>query len=148
MNEAASAIRDRAVFLGWIAGILIACALVWILTRPLQSRYLLRAVNKVFIATEDSRRLAASLEKPADGPSPPGYWYSMLESADRLFVFGAMWDGILIPCGALVTPEGTVAEIIPLSEHARQVLDALPPGVMKLYIRRIEAVSGGPGGGI
>jgi hypothetical protein len=138
-------IRDRAILGGWIAGFLIVCALIWNLTRPLQTRYLLRTVNRVFIDIGDSRRISSPLARQGGKPVPMGYWFSMLESADRMFVFGVMQDGILIPCGAIVSLEGKVKEIIPLSGHARQILHTFPAGIMGLYIRRIEAA--GRGGG-
>ncbi|GHV95704.1 hypothetical protein AGMMS50293_20240 [Spirochaetia bacterium] len=143
MSDAAPAIRDRAIFLGWIAGLLMAGALVWIFTQPLQSRYLLRAVNRVFIAAGDTRRLAAPLARPAGKAGPMGFWYSMLDSGDSIFVFGIMRDGILVPCGARVSTDGKVEELIPLSGHARQALSSTPPAVLQLYVRRIEAAKQG-----
>ena len=138
MSGAVSGIRDKAVFSGWIAGLLIAVCLLWIFTRPLQERYLLRTVNRVFIASGDSRRLGARLAKPSGKSSLLGYWYSMLDSTDRIFVFGAIQDGILVPCGAVVSANGEVREIIPLSVHAGQVLDNIPQSIMRMYARRIE----------
>ena len=138
MSSAVPEIKDRAVFAGWIAGLLIAVAMLWILTQPLQARYLLRTVNRVFIAEGDSRRLSAQTARPGGKSSLPGYWYSMLNSTDRMFVFGAIQDGILVPCGAVVSANGEVTEIIPLSAHARQVLGNMPQGIMRMHARRIE----------
>jgi hypothetical protein len=135
------AFKARLVFLAWIAGIFAALALLWILTQPVQQRYLLRAVNSVFIAAGDSRRVVS----PAAGPpgGPPGFWYSMSGSKDRLFVFGIIQDGILIPCGARVNEAGKVEELLPLGFHADRTLDTLPPGILHIYVRRIEAALAG-----
>ena len=138
MTVAGTGIRDRAVFSGWIAGLLIAIALIWILTRPMQERYLLRTVNRALIVSGDSRRLSAQTAKPAGKSSLLGYWYSMRDSTDRMFVFGAIQDGILVPCGAIVAANGEVREIIPLSAHAGQVLENMPQGIMRMYAQRIE----------
>jgi hypothetical protein len=139
MSGAVPEIRDRAILAGWIAGLLIAIVLLWVFTRPLQERYLLRTVNRVFVAAGDSRRLSGGMTRPAGKSSMLGYWYSMLNSTDRIFVFGAIQDGILIPCGAVVSANGEVREIIPLSAHAGQVLENMPENVMRIYVRRIEA---------
>jgi hypothetical protein len=75
-----------------------------------------------------------------------GVWYSMNNSSSDMFVFVIMWDGILIPCGALVSPEGKVGALIPLSGHAKQIMGWLPQSVVGMYIRRIEAAAAGRGG--
>ncbi|MDR1576572.1 MAG: hypothetical protein LBS37_11250 [Treponema sp.] len=138
----APALKDRAIFLAWIAGILLAGMLLWSLTQPFQARALLRAVNKMFISMEDSRRLSAPLGRRPISANPMGVWYSTLDSGTNMFVFAIMWDGILIPCGALVSPEGKVAELLPLTEHARRLLDRLPPkSVVQMYVRRVEAAA-------
>jgi hypothetical protein len=131
-------IRDRFVFLGWIAGLLAAGALVWTLTRPLQSKYLLRNVNRIFLSTEDTRRVTAPADNFHSGSGLMGMWFEMLNSQDMFFVFGVMRDGILVPCGARVSVQGRVEEIIPLSVHARQVFDSIPAGVLRLYTLKIE----------
>ena len=143
MSVAVPEIKDKAIFAGWIAGLLIAIALIWTFVQPLQEFNLLRAVNRVFITAGDSRRLSARIVRPAGKSSLLGYWYSMLGSTDRMFVFGAIQDGILIPCGAIVSANGEVTEIIPLSAHARQVLENMPQSIMRIYIRRIESQGGG-----
>jgi hypothetical protein len=51
----------------------------------------------------------------------------------------------MIPCGAEITQEGRVAEIIPIGHHARQVFERLPPGTISMYTRRIEEASSGGG---
>ncbi|MDR0584841.1 MAG: hypothetical protein LBG57_10920 [Treponema sp.] len=139
-------LKDRAVFLAWIAGFLLAGILLWSLTQSLQARSLLRAVNKVFVSTEDTRRLSAPLGRRPINANPMGVWYSVLGSAANMFVFAIMWDGILIPCGALVSPEGKVEELLPLTEYARRLLDQLPESVVQMYVRRVEAAAAGRGG--
>lgn len=139
-------LKGRAAFLGWIAGLLLAGMLLWSLTQSLQARGLLRAVNKVLVSLEDSRRLSGPLGRRPISANPMGVWYSMLGSGAHMFVFAIMWDGILIPCGALVSPQGTVEELLPLTEHARRLLDQLPQSVVQMYVRRIEAASAGRGG--
>jgi hypothetical protein len=137
-----SELRDRAVFVGWIAGLVLAGALVWSLTQPLRVRMLMRSVNRTLVLQGDSRRLAAPFAAPrAEGPF--GVWYSLLNSGSRFFVFAVMRDGVLVPCGAEVSAEGKVEEIIPLGAHAGQVLGGLPRGLLKIHIRRIEKAAAG-----
>ena len=134
-------IKDKAVFLGWITGLLTLTALLWILTQSLQSYYLLRTVNNVFIAADDSRRLAGSTNQTFGKTGLMGYWYSMYNSTDKMFVFAVFQDGILVPLGAIVSSNGKVDEVIPLSAHAVQTFDILSHNVLKLYVTRIEAAA-------
>ena len=138
MTDSVPEIKDRAIFIGWISGLIIMICVLWIIIRPFQARQTLRAVNKVLIATGDPRRINAHVSRPLGKHGPLGYWYSTVESIDQLFVFGVMTDGILVPCGAVVSANGKVEEIIPLSIHARQVLKDMPDGVVRVYINRIE----------
>jgi len=131
-------LKDKAILIGWIAGLLLLISVIWILTQPVQAGYLLRTVNNVLINNNDSRRLSSFIHKKSVKADLLGYWYSIYNSTDQLFVFTVFQDGILIPLGAVVSANGTVQEIIPLSAHAVQVSNALPDSVMKMYISRIE----------
>jgi hypothetical protein len=134
-------IRDDAIFIGWIAGLLVAASLIWSLTRPLQTRYLMRAVNRALTAREDTRRLAAPVDRYAVSTNPIGVWYTMLNSDSGIFVFTIMRDGALVPCLAELSPEGRIRELIPLSGSSEQVLDHIPRSIVDVYIRRIEAAA-------
>jgi len=134
-----SGIKDKAILLGWVAGLLISISLLWIVTQPLQSHYLLRSVNKTFITSGSSMRLSGTLIQNWEKPALFGYWYSMLNTTDRMFVFAVFHDGILVPLGAVVSPNGKVEEIIPLSAHAMQKMENLPGSVILIYTARIEA---------
>jgi hypothetical protein len=68
-----------------------------------------------------------------------GYWFSMSNSTDQMLIFPIFKDGILIPLGAIVTPDNTVSEVIPLSAHAVQAFNSLPASILQMYIKRIEA---------
>ena len=136
MNQAG--IKDKMIFLGWIAGLFIAITLLWGFTRPLQARCLLRAVNRVFMTNGDTLRLSSHLPQTGKN-SMLGYWYIVFNSTDRFFVFGLFHDGILVPCGARVSMNGKVDEIIPLGAHSRVFLENVPESIRKMYIERIEA---------
>ena len=139
--------KDRAISLGWIAGLLIIISLLWILTQPLQERYLLRTVNRAFITAGQPYRVTASLAQNGKNAFLLGYWYSMLNTTDRMFVFAVIRDGILVPLGARVSANGDVEEIIPLSAHAVQTMENIPHSVMRMYVARIEAIAKRSDGG-
>jgi hypothetical protein len=130
--------KDKLVLLAWIAGLLLFISMIWIFTRSLQTYYLLRSVNNVLVNSEDSRRLSAHLPKKYHKAEPLGYWFSMHNSPDEMFVFTFFHDGINIPLGAIISANDGVREIIPLSAHAAQVFDGLPQSVLQIYISRIE----------
>jgi len=144
LSPEAAALRDKAVLLGWVAGILLLISLLWILTTPLQTHYLLRTVNSVFVNRGDSRRVIAHLNIRPAKANLLGYWFSMMGSTDKMFVFTVFQDGILIPLGAIVRQDGKVSEVYPLSAHAVQIFDKLPESILHIYIRRIEnSIQGG-----
>jgi hypothetical protein len=140
------AYKNKAISVCWIAGLLILIALLWILTQPLMARYLLRTVNRAFINTGRPYRIASSLTQGRENSSLLGYWYSMVNTQDRMFVFAFLRDGILVPLGAIVSPEGDVKEMIPISAHAVQIMDELPDKIQQIYATRIEAAAKNDGG--
>jgi hypothetical protein len=135
-------IKNNILLAGWITGLLVIITLIWILTQPIQTYYLLRTVNSVFINTGDSRRLTAHIDNRTGKSKPLGYWYLMHNSTDKMFIFAVFQDGILIPLGAIVSDDNTTntltVEIIPLSKHASQTFNNLPQSILQMYITRIE----------
>jgi len=134
-------LKDKALLFGWIAGLLLFISVLWIATHGAQGYYLMRAVNSVFINNDDPRRVTSLLQKPDrenKHQNLMGFWYSMHLSQDSMFVFTVFQDGIMLPLGAIVSPDGNVEEIIPLSAHSEYVFDSLPKSVLQMYITRIE----------
>ena len=134
-------LKEKAVFLGCITGLLFLIALIWILTQPIQKQYLLKTVNSVLIETGDSRRLAESAPGNSENRNLLGYWYLLQNSTDKMFVFAVFQDGILVPLGAVVSDNGNVNEIIPLSAHAVQIMDNFPQSILQIYKTRIETAA-------
>jgi hypothetical protein len=139
MKSMTSALKDRTVFAGWIAVLVLIASLLWSLTFSFRSDCLMRAVNKVLISMNDDRHLASPVPRPFAGPVPLGCWYRLYESGSLFFVFAVMREGILVPCGAEISEQGKVVDIIPLGSHARQVIDRIPQGLIQVYVRRIES---------
>lgn len=140
-------LKDKAILLGWIAGLLFLISLLWILTGPAQAQKMLRTVNGVFITTGDNRRVSTYLHVNSGKAGLLGYWYSMYNSNDKMFVFSVFKDGILVPLGAVVS-DGKVGDIIPLSAHAMKTFDAIPESFLQVYVTRIEeSIPDSEGGG-
>ena len=139
--------RDKLILLGWITGLLLLVCVFWISTQTLQANHLMRTINSVLFNNEDYSsaenviRLSAYMPKKSKNAGLMGYWYSIHNSSDLMFVFMVFQDGILVPLGAIVSPDGTVQDVIPLSSHALQVYEKLPQSILKMYIMRIEEVS-------
>jgi len=131
-------LKDKAILSGWITGLILIISMLWIFTNGLQANYLLRSVNSVFANNYDSRRLSAFINVKSHKADILGYWYSMNNTTDRMFVFTVFKDGIMIPLGAVVKADGKVDELMPLSAHAVQVFDDLPDSILQMYITRIE----------
>jgi len=132
-------IKDKVILAAWITGLIILISVLWIFTQPIQSHYLMRSVNGIFINNNDTRRVSAPIQQETGEINMIGYWYSMYNTSDKMFVFAVFQDGILVPLGAIVTESGTVKEIMPLSAHAVHVFDALPESILKMYSNRIES---------
>jgi len=143
-------IRDAMKLFGWIGSILIVAGVCWALTQPVRSRFLMRAVNRVLEQYGDSRRLG-ELSSGSGGAPIIGSWYTMTKARQqgisgtdnfsegtRAFVFSFIAEGTFFPCAAVVDPMGRVQEFIALNMHGKKILDRISPGILKLYIRRIE----------
>ena len=134
-------IKNKAIIFGWIIGPLFFLSLIWILSQPLQKYYLLRTINNVLISNGDSRRIT-EYKGVSDGRAGLfGYWFLLYDSPGSMFVFAAFQDGILVPLGAIVSDNGSVDDIIPLSAHAMQIADKLSISVLQVYIKRIETAA-------
>jgi hypothetical protein len=130
--------KDKAILFGWILGLLLLVSVLWIVTQQAQAFKLLRSVNNVLISNNDLRRVSEYLHIKAGKTEALGYWYLMHNSVNKMFVFTVFQDGISIPLGAIVSPNGTVDEILPLSAHAVQIFDTMPKNILQMYINRIE----------
>jgi hypothetical protein len=136
-------LKDRAIFFGWIAGLILIASLLWSLSFPFRAFCLMRSANKVLITMDDPRRLVAPLPHSAAGPVSLGCWYRLSGSDSPLFyVFTFVQGGILVPCGAEISGKGEVIDLIPLGNHARQIMSRTPHGLIQMYVRRIEAAAG------
>jgi hypothetical protein len=140
-------LKDGSIFAAWIAGILLIGGLCWLLSMPLRSHLLMKAVNRVLIRIDDSRRLDAviPLSELKPGALRLGTWYSMAFSGEgnRAVVFTLIAEGYFFPCLAEINQEGRVEDIIPLSRHGEKIFRRLSPGNIQIYIRRIEGIEGG-----
>jgi len=151
-----SSLLDSVVFMDavklfvWIGSILVIAGACWMLTQPVRDRYLMRAVNRVLEQYGDSRRLS-ELASGSGGSSIIGSWYIMIKGRQqgisgtdnfiegtKAFVFTFIAEGTFFPCAAIVDPMGQVREFIPLNIHGKKILDRISPGILKLYIKRIE----------
>ena len=140
---------DRALLLGWIVGLVLAASLLWGLSFSFRAARLMQVTNRALALMNDDRRLAQPMPRQLAGALPLGAWYSLAgpsaESSESaasgatFFVFAIMQNGILVPCGAEISAEGEVIDIIPLGNHARRVLDKIPRGMIQVYSNRIES---------
>ncbi|MCL2380250.1 MAG: hypothetical protein FWC64_01495 [Treponema sp.] len=145
-SEDTARLKDRAALAGWIAALVLTAAIAWFFTQPLRDYALFNVVNQALQQSGDSRRLDAPVPSGALSPgvSRIGFWYTMtgMPAGTRVFVFAFIAGGTFFPCAAVVSPEGTVEEFIPLNSHARRMLAQTAPEIVRLYARRI--VGAGP----
>jgi hypothetical protein len=132
-------LKDTAILAGWIGGLVLVGALLWILTGPVRDRGLLSAVNRSFAAQRESIRLTEPLPRQIEGREALGRRFALADSAGSLLIFPILNGGISLPVGVLLDDQGKVERLIPLGNHGRQVFDRIPQGTLNVYIRRIEA---------
>ena len=134
-------LKDVAIFAGWIAALLLVAGTIWFFTQPLRDNFILSAVNQVLEQSGDQRRLAAPVSSGSlhPGVSRMGFWYTVtgLPEGSMAFVFTVIAGGTFFLCAAIVSPEGTVQEFIPLSNHAERMLRRISPEILDIYSRRI-----------
>jgi len=140
MKDAAT-FKDTTIILAWMASIIIIASICWFSTQPLRHRQMIRAVNRVFIQSGDSRRLLEPSSRERKGSLLTGSWFTMLDETPirkRVLVFSFIGEGTFFPCAAVMTQDGKVGELIPLNSHGEKVLRRVSPGILEIYIRRIE----------
>jgi hypothetical protein len=130
--------KDLGILLGWLAGLLLIGGLFWSLTENVRSRGLQRVVNRVLADSGDPLRLSGVISGPGKRIAL-GTWYNTGSSEDRVLVFPLISGSAVIPCVAVLDPQGKVEQIIPLGVHGEQVFRDLPQGILQIYKHRIEA---------
>ena len=139
MGDSKNRLKDGAILMAWIAGLIVIASLIWFPTQSFRSSLLLKNVNRVLEEYGDNRRLGE--------PVSPG-WFTMtrtdpaaagyLNEGRKVFIFTFIGEGTFFPCAAVVAPGGTVEEFIALNNYGDKILKQIPPGVLKIYMRRIE----------
>jgi hypothetical protein len=143
-------LKDTAILMGWIGGIILIAFLCWFFTQPVRNRSLRRAANRVLEQSGDPRRLGEALDSPGIGVrfSVTEIFRLFPESAEKLpasaCVFTFIGEGAFFPCAALLGPEGEVQEFLPLTSRGEKMLKQVSPALLKLYVRRIEGTKSGP----
>ena len=138
-------VKDSFILIAWIAGLLLIGGLCWFLTRSVRTDFLKNSINNALIKMGDPRSLEAPItlgnikSGRASGPlSPQGQWFKLKGEENRLLFFTLFSDGTFFPCAAIMNPQGKVAEILALSNRGEKMLANVSPGIIRLYIRRIE----------
>ena len=139
MSSIVPALKDRAILAAWIVGLVLAASLLWSLTFSFRLNVLMHAANRALAAVEDTRRLSEPLPRAFQTGELLGGWYTLAGSDSLFLVFAIMRDGILAPHGVEISAEGQIVEMVPLGNHARQIVDRIPQGLIDVYVRRIES---------
>ncbi|MHC6202572.1 hypothetical protein ACYULU_05180 [Breznakiellaceae bacterium SP9] len=129
-----AALKDRLVFVAWIAVMVLGMALLWILTLELRQYMLMNSVNQVLTEAGDERRLDAVVAGLSPALMRMGTWYSIKDSSSRALVFNVLLHGIRRPCFALVSGENDVEEVFPLSA-ARNEEDTHFASLVSVYLK-------------
>jgi hypothetical protein len=129
------------IFAGWTAGLMLVSALLWGFSQPVRNRALLNSVNRILAARGEEARLETPLSSwgMPGRAAQSGTWFTTVNSEEWAVVFTVASDGVFTPFLAFVSWEGKAGPLIPLSVHAEAASQRLPPGHLRIYVRRIEA---------
>jgi hypothetical protein len=128
--------KDITLLTAWIVLIVLLGGALWLFTQNLRYSRLFRSVNTALESVGDTRRLEY-IPSSLSRHNSLGFWYYEESSQNRAFVFSIMDKGVLQPCLAWVSPEGSVAEIFFLQRNARDVT-RFSQGMINVYKQRIE----------
>jgi hypothetical protein len=133
-------VKEWGLFAAWIGGLVLTGILLWALTGSLRSQIMVTSVNKVLDRSDIPYRLdktIGALGKPGRAMQL-GPWFTLRNTGGRAVVFPLMAGPNAAATLALLSPEGKVESLIPLSTGAVQLFERLPAGAIQLYIRRAE----------
>ena len=132
-------LKDLSILFAWITALLLISGICWALSKPLRTEILRRSVNNAFAHTGVSQQLGRPLIPGTlnQGIERLGEWYS-IDNGRRVLIFSIIAEGIFLPCAAVVNTNGRVEELIPLSSSGEKIFNRISPGLIQLYIRRIE----------
>jgi hypothetical protein len=134
-------LKDWGVMSAWIAGILLLNILLWTLTGSIRENRFIETVNQALAEKNDPRRIARIQDKKdvAALSETFAHWYALENGPGRAAVFSVISGGVPASCLAMVSAEGKVTGIIPLSGHSARVLEAMPPAILGIYKRNLES---------
>jgi diphthamide synthase subunit DPH2 len=132
-----SRFKELGVLGGWLLGIFLLGGLLWYGTQGPRAQMMIRSVNKILEAREDPRRLQDPLF-PWSTPEQ-GNWFSLVDAKGTAAVFSVVAGGTFVPFAAMISPDGKVEELIPLTGNSIRMTARLSPETMAVYVRRIEA---------
>jgi hypothetical protein len=129
--------KEPGVLGGWLLGIFLVGGLLWYGTQGARTEMMIRSVNMVLEARKDPRRLQAPLFSRLIPEQ--GNWFSLIGTQGKAVVFSIIARGTFLPFAAMISPEGKVEELVPLTGNSIRMVDSLSPETIAIYIRRIEA---------
>jgi hypothetical protein len=135
-------LQDTLILAGWLAGLLLAASLIWLLSTSFREEILMKRVNRLLKTQGYDWVLSSSIpSRPvAGGMQVLGSWYR-LSGPDRdasACVFPLFTDGIGVLCLARLNRDAKVEELVALTVHGERVFPRIPEAQKGLYMSRIE----------
>jgi hypothetical protein len=133
-------VKQWGFFAAWIGGLVLIGILLWGLTGSLRSQIIVASANKVLERSDVPYRLdkaIGTLGKPGRA-TQLGSWFTLRNNDGRAVVFPLMTGPNAAAALALLSREGKVESLIPLSTGAVQLFERLPAEVVQIYVRRAE----------
>jgi hypothetical protein len=134
-------LREWGVIFAWIAGIVLIQALLWIFTGNIRERRCIQVVNRILAEKNDPGRIRRIQSKEDRSALSEAFvhWYEFENGEGRAAVFSVLSGGVPASCLAVISDDGKVTGIIPLSSHSARVLEHMPSGILSIYQRNLES---------
>ena len=129
MKKISSSLKEKLILTAWISGLIIASVLLWSLSSSFRSMLTMNSVNSFLSTINDERRLLSPVEIQN--------CYKIADSNSLFCLFSIMWEGIMVPCAAEISQEGTVINTIPIGNHASQIIKFIPEEQIQIYLKQI-----------
>jgi len=136
-------VKDTILLLGWITGIVLIAALCWFFTGSARNNLFIKSINRVLEETGDPHRLGEPVNPGFSGSFGTGAWYTIkanekFPDGTKAYVFTFFGEGVFFPCMAIVNTAGKAEEFIPLSSHGKRMIRQISPGIIKIFMQRLE----------
>jgi hypothetical protein len=131
--------KTAGLWAAWAAGIFLLSGLLWLFTQNVREARLINTANKSLESQGYEFRVEKSPAERNGRLALLGYRLVLADTGETCVIFSMFSGGIPASCLAVLSEEGAVREMVPLSRHGQKILGRMPTDILNIYKHRIEA---------